>query len=270
MRARILVAVVCIPLILVIIFLLPPIALPILVALLSAIGVYEMLVSTQCVKQMRMVLYGIIVGAAVPFWAYFGSSFVAALASLLLFLVLLFGEAMYSRGKIRLEQVTIVLFAAVLVPFLLSSLVRIMGMENGAFVILLPITIAFGSDAAALFAGMAFGRRKLSPSLSPKKTVEGAIGGLIGSIGLAILYGLVVSLIWQRPVNYLALAVYGLLGSAISQLGDLSFSFIKREFGIKDYGKLLPGHGGVLDRFDSVLFCAPLFELLLLIWPAVL
>ena len=270
MRARILVAVVCIPLLLVVIFLLPPIALSILVALLSAVAVYEVLVSTQYIKQMRLVLYGMVFGAAIPFWAYFGSALAPAVGGLLLFCILLFGEAIYSKGNIKLEQIAIMLFAAILLPFFLSSLVRILRMSNGAFVILLPFAIAFGSDAAALFVGMAIGERKLAPSLSPKKTMEGAAGGLLAGIVLAILYGLVVGLICHRPENYLALIVYGMFGSAISQIGDLSFSLIKREFSIKDYGKLLPGHGGVLDRFDSVLFCAPLIEFLLLVWPAVL
>jgi phosphatidate cytidylyltransferase len=270
MRARILVAVVCIPLILLVLFVFPPIALPIAVAFLSAVAVYEMLCGTKFLKHTRMVLYGMIVGAIIPIWSYFGSHLVSALAILLLFVILLFGEAMAAPGKVKLEHIAVVLFASVLLPFFLSSLVRIMGMENGKLLILLPFAIAFGSDAVALFTGVTIGKRKLAPSLSPKKTVEGALGGLIGSVFIALLYGLVISVAFNRPVHYLALAVYGAAGSVISQFGDLAFSSVKREFAIKDYGKLLPGHGGVLDRFDSVIFCAPLFELLLLIWPSIL
>lgn len=269
MLARILVAVVCIPLILLILFVFPPIALPIATAFLSAIAVYEMLFGTQFVKHTRMVLYGMIAGAIIPFWSYFGSQLAPMLAIVLVLLVLLFSEAMANPKQVKWEHIVATLFAGILLPFLLSSLVRIMGMYHGKLLILLPFAIAFGSDAAALFTGMAIGKRKLAPSLSPKKTIEGALGGLIGSIIIALLYGLVVNVAFQRPVCYWALAVYGILGSVISQFGDLAFSLIKREFAIKDYGKLLPGHGGVLDRFDSVIFCAPLFELLLLIWPAI-
>ncbi|MGI6497818.1 MAG: phosphatidate cytidylyltransferase [Oscillospiraceae bacterium] len=270
MRARILVAVICIPLILLVLFVFPPVALPIAMASLSALAVYEMLCGTKFVTHMRMVLYGMAIGASIPIWSYLGSPFAPALAGLLLFAILLFGEVMAAPGKVKLEQVGGVLFASTLLPFFLSSLIRIMAMEHGSLLILLPFAIAFGSDAAALFTGVAFGKRKLAPRISPKKTVEGALGGLVGSVLIALLYGLIIGIGFHRPVHYLAIAVYGAVGSAISQFGDLAFSAVKREFAIKDYGKLLPGHGGVLDRFDSVIFCAPLFELLFLVWPVIL
>ncbi len=134
--------------------------------------------------------------------------------------------------------------------------------------VLLPLVSAFTSDASALFAGMAFGRHKLAPELSPKKTVEGAVGGLLGAIACTVLYGYIMQTGFGLAVSYPRLAVYGALGSLISQLGDLFFSYIKRQYGIKDYGNIFPGHGGVLDRFDSVVFCAPLTELLIRILPA--
>lgn len=117
---------------------------------------------------------------------------------------------------------------------------------------------------------MFFGKHKLAPQLSPKKTVEGAIGGAVAAPVCAMLYGLIFQFFVPGIIpSYPVLALYGFLGSIISQLGDLSFSFIKREFGIKDYSNLLPGHGGILDRFDSVIFCAPLIELLLYFLPVV-
>ena len=93
------------------------------------------------------------------------------------------------------------------------------------------------------------------------------MGGFAGTILFSLLYGLLLRFGFFQPVHFLSLAVYGALGSVISQLGDLSFSYIKREYGIKDFGRIFPGHGGVLDRFDSVIFCAPLVELLLRVLP---
>jgi phosphatidate cytidylyltransferase len=140
-------------------------------------------------------------------------------------------------------------------------------MNLGKYYILLPFVSAFCSDAFALFAGMLFGKHKLAPELSPKKTVEGSIGGFAGSVLCVCLYAFIVNRVWGLTPHYGMLVVYGILGSAISQLGDLSFSYIKREYGIKDYGNIFPGHGGVLDRFDSVIFCAPLTATLLLLVP---
>jgi phosphatidate cytidylyltransferase len=135
--------------------------------------------------------------------------------------------------------------------------------------IVLPFVVAFTSDAFALFGGMLFGRRKLAPELSPKKTVEGAVSGLLGSIVSTLIYGVIIHLVFQTEVCYPILVVYAGLGAVLSQFGDLAFSYIKRQYGIKDYGNIFPGHGGVLDRFDSVIFCAPFLELLITWLPAI-
>ena len=109
----------------------------------------------------------------------------------------------------------------------------------------------------AMFVGMFLGKHPFAPVLSPKKTVEGSVGGLIVGVGITLLYGLVFHFITDVEVNYYFLAVYGILGGVITEVGDLAFSYVKRNRKIKDFGHILPGHGGVLDRFDSVIFCAP-------------
>ena len=109
------------------------------------------------------------------------------------------------------------------------------------------------TDIFAYFCGLAFGKHKLIPDVSPKKTVEGSIGGIIFCAIGYIVYGIIVSRVFDVEMNIFALGIFGLIISVVAQIGDLSASLIKREFGVKDYGSLFPGHGGVLDRFDSVI-----------------
>ena len=142
-------------------------------------------------------------------------------------------------------------------------MVRILIMKIGKYVVLVPFAVAFTSDAGAYFAGLYLGKHKLSPVISPNKTIEGVIGGLIASVFSMVIYALILQIADFR-VSYGLAILYGLLGSAIGVFGDLCLSVIKRQSGIKDYGNLIPGHGGILDRFDSMMTVAPLMEILLL------
>lgn len=126
----------------------------------------------------------------------------------------------------------------------------VQGFKHPAWLVFLT---AYGSDMFAYFTGVLIGRHKLCPKISPKKTVEGGIGGILGSTLFCAAFGY-----FALPEHLWVCIVIGVLGGAVSQLGDLAASVIKRQLGIKDYGKLIPGHGGILDRFDSVLFTAPL------------
>ena len=137
---------------------------------------------------------------------------------------------------------------------------------DAIFFILLILCFAWGGDTAAYFAGRAFGRHKLAPIVSPHKTVEGAVGGVLGSMAAGCVLTLVYSLlsakynvisIQVQPKHYLVLLGMGAVASVLGILGDLFASSVKRQVGIKDYGTIFPGHGGILDRFDSVMFIAP-------------
>lgn len=272
MVKRVMVAVIFIPLLLLAIYWASPVypvVLPIIIAGLSMIAVHEALWSTSFLKHARISGYSIIMAGLIPFWVYYSGESLPILCGLFLYVVLLFCEAIASHKRIGLEKLGGAFFLTLIIPFFLSSFLRIRLMDQWRALVILPLVIAFISDAFALFAGMAFGRHKLAPELSPKKTVEGAVGGFLGAVVCTVLYGVALSLGFHMEVDYLLLALYGALGSVVSQLGDLSFSYIKREYGIKDFGNIFPGHGGVLDRFDSVIFCAPLVELLLHILPAV-
>lgn len=266
-RNRILVAVVGVPVIIIVLFLLPHPFTPALMGVLSAIGTYEALRAIG-MNHPRIGLYTEILALVIPFWVYFGESRTWAVLVLLAYLILVFSEGFASHFKVKMERVGGGFFFAVFISYGLSSVVRIGMMELRTSYIFLPIVLPFVADAAAMLVGMKFGKHQMAPELSPKKTIEGSVGSFLGGVVICIVYGVAFQKIAGVTANYFFLAVYGLLGSAVSQVGDLAFSYVKRTRGIKDYGTIFPGHGGVLDRFDSVIFCAPLIELLILWLPA--
>lgn len=161
------------------------------------------------------------------------------------------GAFLIIKKQIKLQDLMVTLLGFIYIPVFISH-INLLSIENNIFIWLVFI-FAWGSDTFAYFAGVAFGKNKLIPEISPKKTIEGAIGGVLGSILLTVMFA------WyfgeESVIYFIPLAI---IGSVVSQLGDLFASAIKREFGIKDYGNLIPGHGGILDRFDSILFTAPL------------
>ena len=267
MLGRIMVALVGIPLLIVILFFSPVIVLTVAFSALCAIAAYELLGATQAVHNRRLVVYAALFSALVPLWYYFGCRIVGAVGGVFVLMLLLFGEAIASRQTMQVEEMAMTVFAALVVPSMLSVFVLMADLEHARLYMFLPFVCAFTSDAFALFAGMRLGKHKLAPHLSPKKTIEGSVGGFLGAALCCVLYGLFISKVLGHAPVYWVLALYGLLGSLVSQLGDLSFSYIKRQYGIKDYGHLFREHGGVLDRFDSVTFCAPLTYLLLMIVP---
>ena len=266
-RNRILVACVGVPVILVVLYVLPAPFTPALIAVLSAVGTYEALHAIG-MNHPRIALYTAIVALAIPFWVYFGEPRQWGLLVLLVYLLAVFLEAFASHLRVKMDRVGAGFFFAFVISYCLSSVVRVGALELRTSYIFLPILIPFVVDAGAMLVGMFLGKHPLTPHLSPKKTVEGSVGGLVVGVVIAILYGVVFHFITKVEVNYYFLAVYGILGGVITQVGDLAFSYVKRNRKIKDFGHVFPGHGGVLDRFDSVIFCAPLMELLILWLPA--
>ena len=234
---------------------------------LMAIGAYELLYGTGLVRHTRLVLYSCGMAFAVTLWSYFNAIHAYLLLLLLIFAFALFTEMMVDHVKVHFETLAVCFFAGFLVPYLLTSLIRILMMGLGRYVIMIPFVVAFISDAGAYFAGYFLGKHKLAPVVSPNKTIEGAVGGLVAAMVAMILYALILDVGFHFNVNYLIAIFYGLIGSAAGVFGDLLFSVIKRQTGIKDYGNLIPGHGGILDRFDSVMMVAPLMEALLILLP---
>lgn len=267
---RILVAVVFVPLILLLLLAAPPFAIPIVISILSMIAVHEVLWSTGFVKNAKLSGYSIVLAGLIPFWVYIGQGMLSALCGVFVYFTLVFITAISSHYTVTMEKMGGSFFFAALIPYFLSTFIRLDTLTGAKYMILTPLIVAFLSDAFALFAGLAFGKHKLAPELSPKKTVEGSVGGILGAIASMLVYGVVVRACFQQlSVSFPLLALYGLLGSGEAQLGDLSFSYIKRQYQLKDFGNILPGHGGILDRFDSVIFCAPLIEILWRLLPAI-
>ncbi|HOQ36456.1 MAG TPA: phosphatidate cytidylyltransferase [Acetivibrio sp.] len=164
----------------------------------------------------------------------------------------------FLHRKYNIVDVAVTVFGVFYITFLFSFIVLIRNMENGFFLVWLIFIGAFSTDTFAYFSGLLFGKHKLMPEISPKKTVEGAIGGMLGCTVATTLYG--VYLISSGNVSVISLYHYivlGILCGVISQLGDWAASAIKRFVKVKDYGNIMPGHGGALDRFDSILFTAP-------------
>ena len=269
MKTRILVAVVGLPLLLFVLLVLPTIATGILIAAMSVVAVYELLLRTGLVRDIRLVGVSALMALFIGLWSSGQREWSAFLVALWLYFLAMFGMMIASHAKLRFEMVCISAVAGIVVPLLLSALTRILTLENGRFYILIPLLLCFGTDSAAYFVGCAIGRHKMAPIISPKKSWEGAIGGVLGGILLMMLYTVILNLGFKFEVNYAAAVLYGVLGAVICVLGDLTFSVIKRQTGIKDYGNLLPGHGGILDRFDSMTLVAPLAEALILLLPLI-
>ena len=239
---------------------------PAAVALCAVIGIYEML---GCIGQRKNLFLTIplcIVAAGFPLYARYvslssvdsyellklgvGIAFVMALY--------IFGVAVFANKSVNITDTGLIFGISFYIIAAFTSLVYLHDyVPYGNYIYLLTFICAWVTDIFAYFTGMLLGKHKLIPAVSPKKTVEGAIGGLVFCVISTVLFGFVIEKFFNThgitSANYLVLIVAGVFASVVSQTGDLIMSVIKRHYGIKDYGKLFPGHGGVLDRFDSVL-----------------
>ncbi len=175
------------------------------------------------------------------------------------FLLILLLIYVFTFPKYRTEQVAIVFLGLFYVGVMLSYLYKVRVVEDGAYLVWLIFIGAWGSDTSAYCTGMLIGKHKILPKLSPKKSLEGCIGGVVGAALLGLLYGTIIKDQITGIANpQFAFAIICGASSVISQIGDLAASAIKRNHDVKDYGNLIPGHGGILDRFDSIIFVAPI------------
>ena len=181
-------------------------------------------------------------------WAFLPDLMVVVLG----FLMALMFVYVFTYPKYKTEQMLAVFFGVFYVAVMLSYVYQTRMLTAGAYIVWLIFLCSWGCDTCAYCVGMLIGKHKMAPVLSPKKSVEGAVGGVAGAALLGVIYAAAT----QGPM--LEYAVICAIGALISMVGDLAASAIKRNRGIKDYGKLIPGHGGILDRFDSVIFTSPI------------
>lgn len=179
------------------------------------------------------------------------------------FLILLMAAYVFTYPKYKTEQLLAAFFGVFYVAVMLSYVYQTRILIAGQYMVWLIFLCSWGCDTWAYCVGMLIGKHKMSPKLSPKKSVEGAIGGVLGAALLTLIYGMIFKNAMGMEMTHVwILSGISAVGALVSMVGDLTASAIKRNYGIKDYGKLIPGHGGILDRFDSVIFTAPMIYFL--------
>ena len=217
--------------------------------MISLVGLFE-LYRVMKIEKNPLGVVGYLTAAAYYglVW-YDGQQYVILMA--IAALMVLMGIYVFTFPRYRTEEVTVAFFGVFYAAVMLSYLYQVRAMADGIYLVWLIFFSSWGCDTCAYCVGMLMGKHKMAPVLSPKKSVEGAVGGVAGAALLGAVYAAATGSI---PVVY---AVICGAGALISMVGDLAASAIKRNQGIKDYGTLIPGHGGILDRFDSVIFTAP-------------
>ncbi len=272
MKTRIIAALCyCVPVLGVLFFMNTP-ALPIFISLISGIAVYE-LNNVAKVKLPLMVL-SIAVGAFIPFNAEYnllGQAGITSLTALTVYFIAMLIMMIKWHSSVKFEQVAMSLVASLAVPNALACWIRLNDLQfaydgkyaqsHAVYLLLFAIFCAWFSDTFAYFVGVFLGKHKMTPVVSPKKTWEGAIGGILLTAGVNVaLFFIFESSYFSKPFtdwDWYAVIPISIILSVVSIFGDLSASVIKRNYGVKDYGWIIPGHGGIMDRFDSIVFVLP-------------
>jgi len=263
-------------------------AMVITVAALSATACFEL---NKCIglKNKPIKVISFIVAIIIPVYYEYAKEIyeltnikISTVAFLVFYTILLMGLMLAKYEETKFEEVCSVILSSVFVPYAFSCLFRLRDMWDtypdvydhhyGRFFILFALLAAWLTDTFAYFTGSLIGKHKMCPNISPKKTVEGAIGGIIGGVlSCVILFAVFDNFFFEKHnMNYIEVIVIALLLSLISMVGDLSASVIKRNFNVKDFGNVVPGHGGVMDRFDSGLFVIASLNAIIVIYRGIL
>ncbi len=230
---------------------------PSLFAAISFVSVWEMLHCLELDKKYAISVPLYVLGFAFPMLARVMRGQMelyvrVAILAALVFAIYLFVFIVFQFGKVDMGKIALLFMTCFYIIGANSAVIVLRDVEGvGRFLFLIPFIFSWVTDSFAYFTGRLFGKHKLIEAVSPKKTVEGAVGGFVCCALTAVLYGVIVHKGFGVMPNYVVLGIGGLLIGVVSQIGDLVMSAIKREYGLKDYGWMLPGHGGLLDRFDS-------------------
>ncbi|MBQ7354792.1 MAG: phosphatidate cytidylyltransferase [Clostridia bacterium] len=264
MKTRIITAIVAILIFVPVLIFSDTIVFPIAVGLLAVMAAWEMISCIGMKKNFAAVVLSLAATAA----AMVGAGYLSRtggtdrfeqllLTFTYVYLFLMLTLSVFSKGKLKVSRALTAAGMIFFIVFGFSSVVLLREEPHGGYLYLLIFLSAWVTDTGAYFTGVFFGKHKLIPDVSPKKTVEGAIGGVVFCVLTFVAFGAIVGKISDLTPHYLRLALVGAVVSVVSMIGDLIASLIKRKYGVKDYGWIFPGHGGVMDRFDSVLATAP-------------
>jgi phosphatidate cytidylyltransferase len=231
------------------------VGLALLVHVASAVGQGELYWMTLRDRPPALRMGGIVLGLALSvtiIWVGSATLLLALLAATTIGVTIV--QLFWHRDvKVATADAGLMLLGALHVPLLLATVVLLKRFEHGSAWVILTLTVSWLSDTGAYFVGRTMGRHKLYPTVSPGKSVEGALGGVAAAVGAAV-----VAKVWYLPLlGWIDAVLIGIIGSVLGQLGDLVESMIKRGYGVKDSGRILPGHGGLLDRIDALLFVSP-------------
>ena len=210
---------------------------------------------------------GLLAIAAYYMLIFFAQTHTYFMIAVILLLMALMFVYVFSFPKFTANQIMETYFSLIYAPVMLSFIFLTRELEHGVYLVWMIFISSWISDTCAYLVGVLMGKHKLVPQLSPKKTIEGSLGGILGSAVVGALFGFLLLDKTLGGHQYgIMLFVIGAIGSVISQVGDLAASAIKRNHDIKDYGNLIPGHGGIMDRFDSVIFTAPMIYFLIIMF----
>ena len=240
---------------------------------IAALGAWELYRMTRTAGNDPLETAGIVIAASVPLMVHatYLGVFRVTITVAVMILLALTGGVIWARGTTGKPLVTLALtVTGIVYPALVTYMYPIryhdyaIGAREGTILLMLPILLTWATDTGAYFFGRALGRHKLIPSVSPAKTVEGAVGGVVVAVVAAWLYVMfLLEPFAQLSMVPVGLVVFAIVISVVAQIGDLAESLFKRDAGVKDSSRLLPGHGGILDRFDSLLFVLPVAYVML-------
>lgn len=233
-------------------------------AVISVMALYELLSCVNMIRKYLVSIPALAVSFTVPLlYRYFKAEIVVFV--MIIFLFYLLYATVFAHKKYNFNDIALVYFSTAYITVSLTSVLIIRSLKFGEYLYLLIFIGAWVTDTFAYFTGKLFGKHKFAPNLSPNKTVEGSAGGMIFCAAAFVVYGIIVIKLRNRDIepNYFVLAVTGVIISIFAQIGDFTASAIKRNYAKKDFGSVFPGHGGVLDRFDSVLGVAPVLMMIL-------
>lgn len=259
LKTRLITSLIGVPL-LILVLLGPELLVKCVITVASLIGLYEFF-NAVGLKQHKLLC---VIGYIASIFISIGFEIATPYLSLCIFgfLLLVFLVWIFSNRSFSVNKIGLLIFALIYVPYFMSNIISIRSAEYGKFLIWLVFIGAFMTDTAAYFVGSSIGKHKLCPDISPKKTIEGAIGGLLGGGASFVIFGLIMNTCFAlyfdgKTFNLVLMFVLGIVCAFVSEIGDLVASAVKREYEIKDYGNIFPGHGGMLDRCDSILLVAP-------------